>query len=677
MAKKKAASRRSQKRPDTDSQEPRIELLEPEEMTTGLDPHLQSAIIQNRRGEPLDSAFSHEDENGNVFVDVIARLNSASVNVPGLHITTRINQIVTGTVAVEDIEAVRANADVLSLKRATRLHSELDFSVGEINAGPTQIEAGLPAGTRIPDGSGVIVGIVDYDFDVQHQDFRNADGTTRLISLWDQRGGTNALSPMPYNYGREFSRDAINSALSTQDPYQAMSYRPEAQSHGTHVAGIAAGNGRATSNKGVACKADLIFVNVSHDDVVDEIDDLQNDETQSLGSSKLLLEAIDYIFRKARAIGRQAVVNVSLGTGGGQHDGTTLVEQGLDEFLKEPGRAIVIAAGNSHQMRAHAQGAVSKTTGRVLTWEVPISDNSDNELEIWYPGGSELQIFLETPGGTRLDPVLLGTTRILSTPVAAVGRIVHRANDPNCGDNHIDIVFDKSLFGGNWKIHLTSDSSTPVPFHAWIERDNGLRSQFSQADSVTSHTLGSISCGHETIVVGSYLSGLPDKELSSFSSEGPTRDGRQKPEVSAPGQFLPNMGIRAASSRTQGATRKAGTSMAAPHVAGLIALLMDAAGRELANQEIRGAVIATSRRNPPASNAWHSRYGFGRIDAAQAIASIVPLSAQASTSLALPQSVSHERPENEDVFGNILSAAASQARRSNTRVKIQIEVDPI
>ena len=151
MAKKKAASRRSQKRPDTDSQEPRIELLEPEEMTTGLDPHLQSAIIQNRRGEPLDSAFSHEDENGNVFVDVIARLNSASVNVPGLHITTRINQIVTGTVAVEDIEAVRANADVLSLKRATRLHSELDFSVGEINAGPTQIEAGLPAGTRIPD----------------------------------------------------------------------------------------------------------------------------------------------------------------------------------------------------------------------------------------------------------------------------------------------------------------------------------------------------------------------------------------------------------------------------------------------------------------------------------------------------------------------------------------------
>ncbi|MFT5526544.1 MAG: subtilisin family serine protease [Pirellulaceae bacterium] len=409
MAKKEATRKKAPQKPENDSDEIEIRLVEPDEITTELDPHLQTAILQNRAGESIDPAFSHADKDGTVRVDVIAKLRRPAVDVEGLQITTRINHIVTGSVAVDDIESVRANTDIVSLKRATRLHSELDFSVGEVNATRDQLEAGLPAGTRIPGGKDVIIGIVDYDFDIQHNDFRNADGSTRLLSLWDQRSvEPNELSPAPYNYGREFSRNAINNALTTADPYQALAYRPRAKSHGAHVTGIAAGNGRATGIRGIASEADVIFVNVSHDDIVDEIDDLDNDETQSLGSSKILLDAVDYIFRIAKSRGQQAVVNLSLGTRGTPHDGTTLVDQGLDELLQEPGRAIVVAAGNSHELRSHAQGEVSNTSRRTLNWEIANFDNSDNEVEIWYPGGNELQIALETPGGNRLAPVLLG-----------------------------------------------------------------------------------------------------------------------------------------------------------------------------------------------------------------------------------------------------------------------------
>ncbi|MFT5327359.1 MAG: subtilisin family serine protease [Planctomycetaceae bacterium] len=272
---------------------------------------------------------------------------------------------------------------------------------------------------------------------------------------------------------------------------------------------------------------------------------------------------------------------------------------------------------------------------------------------------------------------LLGSTRVLSTATSAVGRIVHRRADPNNGDNHIDIVFDKSLFGGNWKIHLTSATATPVPFHAWIERDNGVRSRFSLTDSDASHTLGSLSCGHRTIAVGSYLSGLPGRQISSFSAEGPTRDGRQKPEVSAPGQFLQTLGIRSASSLSQGTTRKPGTSMAAPHVAGLVALLMEAAGRVLTNDEIRAAVIATARDHPPGGGGWDPRYGFGRIDALQAIRHVLPLSSPVPASSASELVANDAEPLSAGTVTDIISVATAEARRSNVRVKIQIEVEPV
>jgi hypothetical protein len=118
---------------------------------------------------------------------------------------------VTGTVAVANIEEVLNHPNVVRLERATQLEPELTFSVPEIRADTTQLHAGLPAGTHI-DGSGVIVGIIDYGCDFLHHNFRKVDGTTRLLFLWDQRAQLTVSSPTGYPYGREYDAAAINAA---------------------------------------------------------------------------------------------------------------------------------------------------------------------------------------------------------------------------------------------------------------------------------------------------------------------------------------------------------------------------------------------------------------------------------------------------------------------------------
>lgn len=651
--------------------EPTIKLGKPETITTQMDPHLQQAVLKLRSGQPLDPTVSQRSEAGELTVDVIAKLKDVQTPVPGLDVVRTIGQIVTGTVRIEDVERVHDHVNVVSLKLATKVYPELAFSVAEINATQAQLQAALPPDFGAMDGAGMIVGIVDFGGDFAHRNFRTADGATRLLYLWDQAGGSTRLSPDGFGYGREFDAAAINSALQSNNPYLALRYNPGDSSHGTHVMDIAAGNGRATGNPGVAPAADLIFVQLSVDG--DEIGGDGN-----FGNSRHLLEAVDYIFTKAAALGRPAVVNLSLGTHGGPHDGSTLAEQGFDELLRQPGRAIVIAAGNSHQARGHASGAVRENTPRTLTWQIGAGDVTENELEVWYAGGRALAVTLITPAGQRLGPVELDTTVTLEGPSGPVGQIIHRQHDPNNGDNQIDILLDASLPAGDWGVELTTSEGEPVAFHAWVERDAPqFQSRFAAADDDRTHTLGSISCGAKTIVVGSYLAGVPDAAISGFSAEGPTRDGKQKPEVSAPGQFLPQQGILAARSTTQGTTRMSGTSMAAPHVTGLVALLFQAADCPLGVDELRTVLTTAARKNPPAGTSWSPRYGHGRVDAVATLQTQVPLPITVPSAPVTVLEPTYANGNGAVSVEHLVTVMASAAIQARARVRFQLEVEPL
>src|SRR5690606_35131941 len=179
-------------------------------------------------------------------------------------------------------------------------------------------------------GDDVILGFIDTGIELAHPDFQNEDGTTRVIALWDQTQSENIpfRIPEPYGYGQEWNAEDIDLGITGHDD-QASFY-----GHGSTVAGVGASNGNATGQfTGVAPNADIIMISSDFDHP---------------NWSSTVADAVDFIFAKAAALGKPAVVNLSLGDYFGSHDGLDAPTLFTDQLLEEStGRAIVAAAGNS------------------------------------------------------------------------------------------------------------------------------------------------------------------------------------------------------------------------------------------------------------------------------------------------------------------------------------------
>jgi subtilisin family serine protease len=360
---------------------------------------------------------------------------------------------------------------------------------------------------------------------------------------------------------------------------------------------------------GFAPEATIIFVDASTNDI-------NWSGTQvvgsSFGDSVQLLEAVKFIFD--RAGDRPCVINISLGTNGGPHDGSTLVERGIDQLVQErPNRAVVIAASNSYGDHIHAAGRLAVGESIDLTWNRPPSSGWQDELEVWYSGRDRISAEIILPDGTSAGTIEPGRTGRAEDNGRVVLLVANRLDDPNNGDNMIGIFVDDSLPPGLWTLRLTAvEVHADGAFHAWIERDDSSQASF-QSKIDDDFTIGSISCGRSSIVVGSYDAHKPTTPLSWFSSAGPTRDGREKPELSAPGHA-----VSAAHSRTRtGVIPKSGTSMAAPAVAGALALLFGEARRRGVDLDIgRTRALLTQTVRRPAGGQWDPRWGAGKLDVA-------------------------------------------------------------
>lgn len=588
-----------------------------------MDPRLQRLLARWRSGATLEATASAQPGE----VAVVAKVSSraaweelSEVRIPraiGKWDKEERTTIVTGRIPVSRIQAVREMEFVISLKAAQPLKPTLSAGVRETNAAPDL----LPPEMLSSGGEGVVVGIVDYGCDFAHLNFMIPPRASRLLTIWDQGGQTVPGSDVAY--GREYRTADIEAVLTQADPYAALGYGPAVDTirsvgtHGTHVMDIAAGNGFGSGAAGFAPNADLVFVDVSHDDIPFAGPEVVG---SSFGDSVMLLEALDYIFEQAGT--RPCVINVSLGTNGGPHDGSTLVEEGIDRMVSaEPNRAVTIAASNSFDDGIHASGTVPADGTVDLVWQVPFNDRSHNEFELWYPADDRITLELIKPDGGSLGTITPGNNGQLVDQNGDVQVFAaNRVGDPNNGDNMIGIFLERTADFGSWTIRLHGTQIQSGQFHAWIERDNVTPSSFAPPHDNT-HTVGSISCGQKSIVVGSYDAHKTSKPISWFSSAGPTRDGREKPEISAPGHA-----VMAAHSRTKSkVVSKNGTSMAAPAVAGIVALMMGEArllGLELSVDTIREILIHCARRDPPSGSGWDDRHGFGRVDAARAVAEV-------------------------------------------------------
>ncbi|MCB1542578.1 MAG: S8 family serine peptidase [Rhodoblastus sp.] len=590
---------------DTDGQVRELNL----NVDAGMDPRLQIVVANHQTGK---SIFRLSSTTGDE-VAVVARVKSpeawaAHSDVqPGavLGKSEDGSFIVTGRVTFSRIQAVHDDENVISLKSSQSVQPELGATISAMNVLPNA----LPAGKNPGGGAGVVIGIVDFGCDFGHRNFRKGNGSTRLHSIWHQSGIATPTSP--HGYGRVYNRADIDAALRQSNPYDALGYGPavdtiyQTGTHGTHVMDIAAGNGLGSGQAGVAPEAELVFVELSASDIPW---DGPQSVTRYFGDSVQLLEAVRYVFDAAGD--RPCVCNLSLGTNGGPHDGSSLVERGLDAIVSEkPNRAIVIAASNSQDDGIHTSGEVPGNGAHAIRWRQ--INNGGGELELWYPGDRRLELTLVAEDGAEFGPVQPGANMPFGSNAQVAIFLANRLADPNNSDNVIGVWVAPGLPGSSWTLRLRSLDGQPTPYHAWIERHDGAQASFETP--VPTYTLGSISTGHNSIVVGSYDAHKPGYPISSFSSCGPTRDGRNKPEVSAPGQ-----NVLAARSRTlTGVVRKSGTSMAAPAITGLVALVLAEAKRNqqaLVIADIRSRLLTSSAINPPAvaAGTWHERFGFGR-----------------------------------------------------------------
>jgi subtilisin family serine protease len=601
------------------------------DVITDLDPHLQKVLVRSRQGvRRISTASTRSNE-----VAVIAKVNDLKAWRKRVRRGTTIGRtaadgttIITARVPVSRIESLRRENFVVSLKAARRLRPQLSKTIEETGSRADL----LPVGSQSEGGRRAIVGIIDFGFDFMHENFRNDDEhrTSRALAIWDQKAPAAAGSPS--GYGRLHTKNDIDAALRQPDPYVALGYGPPAEppgvdgSHGTHVADIAAGNGNGSGVPGVAPKADIVFVEAASSDLPSGPAAVGS----SFGDSVQLLEAISFIFDHAG--NRPCSINISLATNGGPHDGSTLVEQGIDRMLTDaPNRAVTIAAGNTFVDGIHATGVVQNGGHHDLIWDVPNNDSTNNELELWYSGTDRFAVEVIAPNQQSMLRVEPGDTQELRDDNNQILMLVaNRLDDPNNNDNMIGVFLSTGLPLGRWtvRLHGVAVQAGGGRFHAWIERDDPGQSRFAGVLN-NSCTLGSISCGHETIVVGSYDAHLAGTPLAFDSSSGKTRDNRPKPEVSAPGQ-----NVFAARSLTDPSvkhnlvTHKSGTSMAAPTVAGIIALILSEAesrNRPLTSAEIRDIVIRTARRNPPPGGAFDPRFGNGRVSGAGAVAEAMAL----------------------------------------------------
>jgi subtilisin family serine protease len=405
------------------------------------------------------------------------------------------------------------------------------------------------------EGTGIVIGIVDSGFDFYHPDFRDpVTDKTRIQWLWDQSVTAGGSAPVEYGYGAEYTRQQIDLDLNPGPPYSVVPHQAEVDAHGTLVAGVAAGNARADARyRGIAPKAELILVHTMPSNQL------------AFGSLKWVLEAIDYIFR--RAGNTPCVVNLSLGDNLGPHDGTSLLEQKIDELLDgSTYRAVVIAAGNAQQAKKHCELSFTQGSHSTLWMQVPSGTRITEAIEIWYPHDALLDLTITLPGGAQAGPYQGGGQVILDVLSDVDIQVSPAAPDQRNGKNVIGLELrpksNAPLPPGTWVFVLDEVSQTPWPtnaldLYASIDQNTNIiwTNNFSTRTLITPATcrLGITVGSHEKTQYGN---------VDADSSWGPTRDGRQKPEIIAPG-----VGIWTTKAGAQpGASayiKKVGTSVAA------------------------------------------------------------------------------------------------------------------
>ncbi|MCR5791545.1 MAG: S8 family serine peptidase [Lachnospiraceae bacterium] len=503
---------------------------------------------------------------------------SSLTNAEGVSATFLLGGYAIVTISPNQVEAFLAQANIDFVERPRQLFFNVENAIAASCIPRNRIFRRI--NNRVVDerltGAGVIVGIIDSGIDYRHPDFRRENGDTRIIGIWDQSleadGFEGAAAPAGYNQGLFFAQERINQSL--RNPEEAIP-TVDLSGHGTQVAGLAGGNGRASEGRyaGVAPDCDLLIVK------------LGNSRGDSFPQTAQLMEGIDFCVRTAMERQQPIAINISLGNNFGSHSGDSLVETYIDTVCGIWKNVICIGSGNEGGMGRHyggrvgfeGQGIGRQTNEQTLEGlyeqvEIAVSDfQTAFTFELWKYYADEMEIAIKEPGGqtspaiTTVNPIyegMLGETRV---------NVLLREPTPFNSLSEVSISLvpvGDYIQPGIWTIQLRPVAVKNGEFEIWLPAGNVLRPATRFLRPVEEKTLTIPSTAKRAITVGAYDSNR--NTIASFSGRGFTWGNQyKKPELVAPGVDI--------ISPTPGGNYSvaSGTSVAAPIVSGSAAIYME------------------------------------------------------------------------------------------------------
>lgn len=500
---------------------------------------LQATKEEREKSEELGIGYDPEQNTWELIVRYTGSLDGLRTRYPQIRIRELLNQYAVLIVPETLVDAVSQETVIEYVEKPKQLYFELQAGKAASCINAVQQGMNNPFGLF---GKGTIVAVIDTGIRAESMEFRNADGSTRILNIWDQTTGT------------EYDRSQIDEALQNETKDTAGIHGVDVLGHGTQVAAIACGS------SGVAAQADILVVK------------LGLAAKNGFPRTTQLMEALDYVVRKAIDYGKPLAVNISFGNNYGDHTGSSLLENFINDIADSWKCSICIGSGNEGLGAVHTGGTLTEDMEETVELAVS-SYETGLSIQIWKDYWDDIAVEIIAPSGRNLGRIQENSrvSRIRYEDMELLTYFGEPSPFRIRQEIYIDMIPQTVYIqSGLWKFRLIPRSIRNGRYDMWLPAQGALNfgTGFTSPDSASTFTIPSAAA--KAVTVGAYDAGTGS--AAPFSGRGYIVEiGGSlmvKPELAAPG-------VNVLVPSVSGMARVSGTSYATPFVTGSAALLME------------------------------------------------------------------------------------------------------